>query len=182
MYTIKRLSKLNKYDVLIHLKKLNKEDRYLRFCTHANDDYIENYVNKMNFINNGIYGVYNNECNLIGIGECVLYNHKEGEVAFSVDANEQGHGIGTKLMIRLIQYANSIGVKKLNMISSKSNVKSIKLAKRFGVTHNSIDDIETDITMPNTPNYIQMSYEILENWVANWELTQKKMLNIVYLK
>ena len=42
MYTIKRLSKLNKYDVLMHLKKLNKEDRYLRFCTHANDDYIEN--------------------------------------------------------------------------------------------------------------------------------------------
>ena len=95
-------------------------------------------MEKIDYDKNGIFGLFDNDLNMIGLGECVIYEQKEGhvkeaEVAFSVKKELQGQGLGNRLMKRLVRFAKMNDVEKLQMYCLRSNQASVHLAKKYGL-------------------------------------------------
>lgn len=176
MYTVKRLNAKYADDLLTHLIRLDKQSVYDRFCVAANHEFLERYVNQMDFKTSGIYGVFDQELNLIGVGECVVYKDhpEEAEVAFSIELEHQGKGLGNRLMKKLIQFAKANSINKLNMYCLRTNSKSLHLAKKYGLnlTHER-GEVSTTIGLPVTPSIFHQGYEIADEIIANLEIAQK---------
>lgn len=176
MYTVKRLSPKYAPALLEHLMRLDKQSVYDRFCVAANHEFLQRYVDQMDFAKSGIYGVFDQELTLIGVGECVVYknNEEEAEVAFSIEVEHQGKGLGNRLMKKLIQFAKANSINKLNMYCLRTNSKSLHLAKKYGLnlTHER-GEVSTTIGLPVTPSIIQQGYEIADEFIANIEIAQK---------
>lgn len=175
MFTVKRLSAKYAPALLKHLARLDKQSLYDRFCVAANHEFIERYVNQINFDHSGIYGVFDQDLELIGVGECVVYSNKEeAEVAFSIELVHQSKGLGNRLMKKLIQFAKANNINKLNMYCLRTNSKSLHLAKKYGLnlTHE-IDEVSTTIGLPVTPAIFFQGYELAEEIIANIEIAQK---------
>lgn len=176
MYTIKRLSESYKSDLLEHLSRLDTQSVYDRFCIAANKEFLERYTNQINFKISGIYGVFDQELKLIGLGECVVYkdNANEAEVAFSIEREHQGKGLGNRLMKKLIQFAKANDIDKLNMYCLRTNSKSLHLARKYGLNlAHERDEVSTTINMPVTPSIVQKSYEIADEIIASMEIAHK---------
>lgn len=176
MYTIKRLSEIYKPKLLEHLSRLDLQSVYDRFCIAANKEFLERYTNQINFRTSGIYGVFDQELKMIGLGECVIYkeNIKEAEVAFSIEREHQGKGLGNKLMKKLIQFAKANNIDKLNMYCLKTNTKSLHLAKKYGLnlTYEK-DEVAAIINMPTSPSIVHQSYEVADEIIASIEIAHK---------
>lgn len=176
MYTVKKLNTYHKNIIVAHFLRLDSDGKYNRFCVAANEDFINRYVEQLDINNNGVYGVFDDEMNMIGLGECILYkgSDTEAEVAFSVELIHQGKKLGSRLIKKLIQYANSRNIKKLQMYCLRTNTKSLHLAKKYGLNliHED-DDVTTVIKMPNTPSWIDNNFEIIDEIVANAEIVHK---------
>ena len=71
-FTLKRLSEINREKVLKHFLRLDNQSRSSRFCTSSNDDNLIAYVKKIDF-KNGIFGIFNENLDIIGVGECVFF-------------------------------------------------------------------------------------------------------------
>lgn len=176
MYTVKKLKSYQKNLILSHLLRLDNDGKYNRFCVAANEEFINRYVDQLDVNSNGVYGVFDDEINMIGIGECIHYKNKdnEAEVAFSIEINHQGKKLGSRLMSKLIQYANAKGIKKLQMYCLRTNTKSLHLAKKYGLhlIHEE-DEVKTVIKMPNTPSWLDNNFEIADEIIATAEIVHK---------
>lgn len=177
MYTIKRLDIKHSPEILEHLLRLDKQSAYDRFCIAVNSNFLERYVNQMNFSQSGIFGVFDQELKLIGLGECAVYKNdiEEGEVAFSIEIEHQSKGLGSRLMKKLIQFAKAHRINKVNMYCQRYNVKSLHLAKKYGlILNHDRDEVSTIINLPVTPYVFQQGYELADEVIANFEIAQKK--------
>lgn len=176
MYTVKKLKNHQKSIISSHLLRLDNDGKYNRFCVAVNEEFINRYVDQLDVDNNGVYGIFDNDMNMIGLGECILYknNSSEAEVAFSIELPHQGKKLGSRLMNKLIQYANSINIKKLQMYCLRTNTKSLHLARKYGLhlIHEE-EDIKTTIKMPSTPAWVDNNFEIVDEIIANAEIAHK---------
>ena len=64
---VRILSPKHRPRISAHLKSLAPQDRYLRFGYPATDEQIENYVNKLNFARDDIYGVFNRRLEIVSL-------------------------------------------------------------------------------------------------------------------
>jgi RimJ/RimL family protein N-acetyltransferase len=179
-YIVKRLDSNYRKEVLNHFIRLDKDSRYTRFCSPFNDFAIEKYVAQINFEKNGIFGVFDEDLNIIGVGECVLYDGKDqAEVGFSVEKNHQGHGLGSKLMERIVRFAKSMGKHHLEMVCLRTNSKSIHLAKKFGLKVQSSyeDECVAAIDTKNLNPALEVFTETVEDSFASYNLRQRKRMN-----
>ena len=175
MFTVKRLNSKYAPALLEHLARLDKQGLYDRFCVAANYEFIERYVKQMNFTHSGIYGVFDQNLALIGVGECVVYSSKEeAEVAFSIELEHQSKGLGNRLMKKLIQFAKANDINKINMYCLRTNSKSLHLAKKYGLNLTyERDEVSTTIGLPVTPVIFCQGYELADEIIANIEIAQK---------
>ena len=168
-YVMKKLTNKDKNLVIEHFLGLDEISRYNRFCISFNEYSIRNYVEKIDYDKNGIFGLFDNDLNMIGLGECVIYEQKEGhvkeaEVAFSVKKELQGQGLGNRLMKRLVRFAKMNDMKKLQMYCLRSNQASVHLAKKYGLKI-SFDGTESSAEVSfNEREYFK---EIVEEQVDN---------------
>lgn len=181
MYTIKRLLPFQASLVSDHFKRLDEQSIYDRFCTAANVDFINRYTLQIDFSNSGIFGIFDDNVELIGVGECVVNknNTSDAEVAFSIELSHQGKGLGNRLMKKLIQFAKANHIENLNMYCMRNNKKSLHLAKKYGInlTHER-DEVYAKIGLPQTTVYVQQSYELVDELVASLEIVQKNNLKL----
>ncbi len=136
-YIVLKLNEHDKEKVLDHFLNLDKESVYTRFCAPLKDDNITQYVNKLNFEEQGIFGIFNEDLKLIGIGECFLTENKgkkKAELAFSVMKEHQGKGLGNMLVQKLISFASIEQAQEIEMYHLSANSKVTKLAKKVGMT------------------------------------------------
>ena len=176
MYTVKKLKNYHKNIILAHFLRLDGDGKYNRFCVAANENFISRYVEQLDINNNGVYGLFDDEMNMVGLGECILYKNSdsEAEVAFSIELIHQGKKLGSRLMKKLIQYANSRGIKKVQMYCLRTNNKSLHLAKKYGLNLiHEYGDVKTVIKMPNTPAWVDNGFEIIDEIIANAEILHK---------
>lgn len=181
-FTLKRLSEINREKVLKHFLRLDNQSRSSRFCTSSNDDNLIAYVKKIDF-KNGIFGIFNENLDIIGVGECVFFNEKEklsAEVAFTIEKEYQGNGLGNKLMKRVVQYANSKDVHELHMYCIKTNQAIVHLAKKYKlVPQYDGTEISGVVKTPDISPFVSSLNEQFEDNVATFELAityQQKLI------
>lgn len=177
-YIIKKLNKNYKNKVIEHFLRLDKEDSYNRFCCYMNKETIKVHVNDLNFEDNGIFGIFDDNLDIIGLGECIVNEHGGSEIGFSVEKEYQGNGLGSKLMDRMVRFAKSLNKSRLEMMCLKTNKKSIAIAKKFGLEiHLEDGDSIALINLKNNNPNLENLNEKLEDSLAYCQIKQKENLN-----
>lgn len=181
-FTLKRLSDTHRKEILKHFLRLDSQSRSSRFFCSTSDDNMNNYVDKIDF-KNGIFGIFNENLDIIGLGECVFFKEKDkmtAEVAFTVEKQYQGNGLGNKLMKRVVQYANSKDVHELHMYCIKTNQAILHLAKKYHlVPQYDGTEISGVVKTPNILPFFSTINEQFEDNIATFELAisfQSKLL------
>lgn len=172
-FTLKRLNNINREKILSHFLRLDLESRSSRFCTPISDENMSNYVKKIDF-NNGIFGIFNENLDIIGLGECVFFKQQDkltAELAFTVEKEYQGNGLGNKLMKRVVQYANSRDVHELQMYCIRTNQAVLHLAKKYNlVPQYDGTEISGVVKTPDVLPLISTINEQFEDNIATFEL------------
>ena len=181
-FTLKRLNEINRKKVLEHFLRLDYDSKSSRFCTPITDENMSIYVQKIDF-KNGIFGIFNDNLDIIGLGECVFFKEKDkltAEVAFTVEKPYQGNGLGNKLMKRVVQYANSRDIHELHMYCIRNNQAILHLAKKYNlVPQYEGTEISGVVKTPDVLPLISTLNEQFEDNVASFELAvsfQQKLI------
>ncbi len=179
-FIIKRLNNSNRAKVREHFFRLDDASRYSRFCFQIKDETLEKYIANINFDDSGIFGIFDESLNIIGVGECVIDPKRDyAEVAFSVEAGHQGNGLGVKLMERIVRFAKSQGKHHLEMNCLRSNAKSVHIAQKFGlkIQHEHGGESVATLDMQNTLPAMENLTEKVEDTFAYYALQQRTHLN-----
>ena len=111
---IRILSSKHRPRISAHLKSLSPQDRYLRFGYSATDEQIENYVAKLEFGRDDIYGVFNRRLEIMAMAHVAFSADPQwatcAEFGVSVDLKLRGRGLGARLFERAVVHARNEGV------------------------------------------------------------------------
>ncbi len=133
---IRILSEKHRPKMIAHLQSLGAQDRYLRFGYAATDEQIENYVNKLNFDRDDIYGVFNRRLDILAMAHLAFSVDPEwstcAEFGFSVDVRLRGRGLGARLFERAVTHARNEGVALMFIHALSENTPMLKIAKKAG--------------------------------------------------
>ena len=113
----------------------------------------------------------------------VFFKEKEkmtAEVAFTVEKEYQGNGLGNKLMKRIVQFANSKDIHELHMYCIRTNQAVLHLAKKYNlIPQYEGTEISGTVKTPNVLPFISSLNEQFEDNIATFELAvtfQQKIL------
>jgi len=133
---VRILSLKHRPRIIGHLKSLAPQDRYLRFGYTATDEQIENYVNKMNFARDDIYGVFNRRLEIVAMAHLAFSVDPEwatcAEFGVSVEFQMRGKGLGARLFDRAVVHARNQGVGLLFIHALSENTAMLKIARKSG--------------------------------------------------
>ena len=123
--------------MLAHFLSLGEDDRLLRFGQAAPDHVIENYVRSIDFSRDTVFGVYDHQLDLAGVGH-LAYLPAEGdrrtaEFGVSVLESSRGMGVGSKLFERAAIRSRNTRVTTLYMYCLSRNTTMMHIAKKAGM-------------------------------------------------
>ncbi len=178
-YIIKRLSEKNRGKCLEHFLRLDPESVYTRFCSPLKEEALSNYVKKMNFEKDGIFGIFDIDLNIVGIGECVIESNRDSaEVGFSVEKPYQGQGLGNKLMERVVRFAKTQNKHHLEMVCLRTNAATIHLAKKHGLhIQSSYGESLAVIDMEEVNPVLENLNETLDDSMATYALQHRETIH-----
>ena len=131
---VQKLSSLQRPALLQHLQTLSPEDRRLRFGTYMNTWALEQYVNRIDFAHDMVFGIYGRDMTLIGMAHLALDQvHHCAELGLSVEPALRGHGYGLALLNRGKLAAVTRGYTTLFMHCLAENQIMIHLARKAGL-------------------------------------------------
>jgi GNAT superfamily N-acetyltransferase len=116
-----------------HLLRLDAASRRNRFGGAVSEDFIRNYVTVsicLDAVMHGflVDGTLRGAAELRPLGSALPH---EAEVAFSIEAPWQSHGVGTALLERTLLAARNRGLKLLHMACLADNRRMQQLAGKF---------------------------------------------------
>jgi len=133
---VRILSTNHRPKISVHLKSLSPHDRYLRFGYAANDEQIENYVAKLDFARDDIYGVFNRRLEIVAMAHLAFSADPQwatcAEFGVSVDQKLRGRGLGARLFERAVMHARNQGVALLFIHALSENSPMLKIARKSG--------------------------------------------------
>ena len=133
---IRILSSKHRPRISAHLKSLSPQDRYLRFGYTATDEQIENYVAKLDFGRDDIYGVFNRRLEIVAMAHLAFSVDPKwsscSEFGVSVDARMRGRGLGGRLFDRAMIHARNQGVALMFIHALSENTPMLKIARKAG--------------------------------------------------
>jgi RimJ/RimL family protein N-acetyltransferase len=134
---VRELTSNDRERLLTHFLALGTDDRLLRFGQIVPDHVIENYVRTMDFTRDTVFGVFDHELELVGVGH-LAYLPAEGdkrtaEFGVSVLECSRGTGIGTKLFERAAIRSRNTHVSQLYMHCLSRNSTMMHIAKKAGM-------------------------------------------------
>jgi GNAT superfamily N-acetyltransferase len=143
---VKELSERDRRRMLMHFLALGDSDRLLRFGSTLPDELITRYVQKLDFVRDTVFGVYDSALRLIGVGHLAFAprdalptgadaTNKErvAEFGLSVSDSARKMGIGTKLFERAAIHCRNADVDTLYMHCLSSNRTMIRIARKAGM-------------------------------------------------
>jgi RimJ/RimL family protein N-acetyltransferase len=150
---IREIGERYRPQVLQHLLSLGEHDRYLRFGFAANDWQIENYVDKLNFRRDQVFGIFNRKLELIAMAH-LAYPEDFATAGFaefgvSVAPHARGRGYGSRLFDRAAIHAVNDDVKTLYIHALTENTAMLKIARKAGaVIERSGSESEAHLKLP----------------------------------
>lgn len=158
---IRRLWSSERGQVVDHLLRLSESDRYLRFGGRVADASVRAHAYggdtlRRHFIGASVDGV------LRGVAELALIGQPprlEAELAFSVESDYQGRGIGTELFRRMLVFARNRNVARVLIVTVPGNRRMRHIAGKFQLETRPVDgDMEGRLELVS-PNYLSMLEE-----------------------
>jgi len=143
---VKQLHERDRRRMMKHFLSLEKSDRLLRFGSALPDELVAQYVQKMNFSRDMIFGVYSSSFRLVGVGHLafapreqapaknvVTTKEQVAEFGVSVSKSMRGMGVGSKLFQRAAIHCRNNDVDTLYMHCLSSNKTMMHIAKKAGM-------------------------------------------------
>ena len=182
---IKELRERDRRRVLRHFLELENSDRLLRFGSMLSDELVTNYVNKIDFSRDMVYGVYNHVFRLVAIGH-LAFAPKEAspvkgatskdrvaELGVSVLGQARGMGIGSRLFERAIIHCRNNDIDTLYMHCLSSNRAMMHIAKKAGMEiHRDYGEADAYLKLP-PPDPASMLHEAVQEQFATLDYTFK---------
>lgn len=128
-----RLTSSNLDEYTAHLLALSHEDRRLRFAGLMTDQAIINYVNKINMLTDVIVVYREKPGEIVGACHLGFLNTNHVEIGISVNSDQRGKGIGTKLLKRSMVIARMRNAKKITLVCLSSNKWVVKKVTEFNM-------------------------------------------------
>jgi RimJ/RimL family protein N-acetyltransferase len=183
---VKELSERDRRRMLMHFLALDDGDRLLRFGTVLPDELITRYVQMMDFSRDTVFGVYDDNLRLLGVGHLAFAPREAlpvlieatmktriAEFGVSVSAAARGMGVGSKLFERAAIHCRNEDVDTLYMHCLSSNQTMIHIAKKAGMEIQR-DYGEADAYLKMAPgNAGSMLAEAVEEQFASFDYTFK---------
>lgn len=112
-----------------HFLLLQPEDRRLRFGVPLADAAVREYVARIDFERDALFGVADDELQLLGAGHLARAD-AHAELGVSVLPGHRGRGIGGALLARAHMHARNWGMRSLFMHCLTENGAMMRLARK----------------------------------------------------
>ena len=143
------LSRLQRSALEKHFLALNAEDRRLRFGVALSDHGVSDYVARIDFERDAVYGVYDDDMSLAGVGH-LARGEGFAELGVSVLPAHRGRGLGGALLARTHMHARNWGVPTLFMHCLSENGAMMHLARKQGMRIAAERGLEGFFVLPTT--------------------------------
>lgn len=183
---VKELCERDRRSVLLHFLALSDSDRLLRFGNVVPDQLITKYVQKLSFSRDTIFGVFDRDMHLVGVGHLAFIprqalpvvqhattKERAAEFGVSVSAVARGMGVGTKLFERAEIHCRNADVDTLYIHCLSSNQAMMHIAGKAGMKIHR-DHGESDAYLklqPASPR--TMMQEAVDEQVASFDYAIK---------
>lgn len=128
----RELTRLERPKLAAHFLALDAEDRRLRFGLPISDASIADYVERIDFGRDVVFGVFDDELNLAGAAHLARAEH-HAELGVSVLPVHRGRGIGAAMLERAHTHARNWGIGTLFMHCLTENAAMMHLARKQGM-------------------------------------------------
>jgi GNAT superfamily N-acetyltransferase len=128
----RELGRLERPKLASHFLALGAEDRRLRFGLPIADDSIADYVARIDFGRDALFGVFDDELLLAGAAH-LARAEDHAELGVSVLPAHRGRGIGGTLLERAHAHARNWGIGVLFMHCLSENAAMMHLARKRGM-------------------------------------------------
>ncbi len=125
----RELPRLERAKFATHLRALDSEDRRLRFGLALPDAAIDEYVARIDFGRDAVFGVFDHALQLIGAAHLARAD-AHAELGVSVLVGHRGRGIGAALLARAHVHARNWGIGVLFMHCLTENAAMMHLARK----------------------------------------------------
>jgi RimJ/RimL family protein N-acetyltransferase len=181
---VKELKERDRRRMLKHFLELEDSDRLLRFGTVLPDEQVANYVNRIDFSRDMVFGVYNRMFKLVAAGHlafaprddskgAVTEKERVAEFGVSVSKSARGMGVGSRMFERAAIHCRNNDVDTLYMHCLSSNKTMMHIAKKAGMEIHR-DYGEADAYLKLLPaNPASMLQEALDEQFATLDYTLK---------
>ena len=177
---IRPLARMDIEQYADHLKKLDHEDRILRFCQAVKDEAIDNVVGKirerMARGDDEVFAHFSPSGELLGaahvsVGEDENDEARIAEVGISVLPEGRGQGVAKALMERAILHAGNRRCARLVTMCLMNNEGMDKLAKSVGmkVKHDFGEGVRHGEISLSEPTWHSVSLEAFLNQASVWD-------------
>jgi RimJ/RimL family protein N-acetyltransferase len=134
---VRELSSGDRERLLKHFLALDEDDRLLRFGQIVPDRVIENYVANIDFSRDTVFGVFDDQLILVGVGHLAYLpeegNKRTAEFGVSVTESARGRGVGSRLFERAAIRSRNTHVSTLYMHCLSRNSTMMHIAKKSGM-------------------------------------------------
>lgn len=134
---VRELTAVDRERLLTHFLALGEDDRLLRFGQFVPDHVIENYVRAIDFSRDTVFGVFDSQLQLTGVGHLAYMpaegNKRTAEFGVSVLESARGEGIGSKLFERAAIRSRNTHVTTLYMHCLSRNSTMMHIARKAGM-------------------------------------------------
>jgi len=174
---VRILSAKHRPKIAAHLKSLGTQDRYLRFGYPATDEQIDTYVDKLDFVRDDIYGVFNRRLQIVSMAHLAFSVDPQwatcAEFGVSVDLKMRGRGLGARMFDRAMTHARNEGVSLMFIHALSENTPMLKIARKAGARVER-DGSESDAYLSLQPaNLDSQMHEFLEEGMADLDFQIK---------
>jgi RimJ/RimL family protein N-acetyltransferase len=125
-----RLGEASRPELKQHFLALDPEDVRLRFGSMLSTPAIEEYVTRIDFERDAVFGVHDEALALVGVAH-VGFSEDLAEIGVSVLAGHRGRGIGGALLARACEHARNRFVDRLYMHCLAENTAMMRLARKL---------------------------------------------------
>ena len=132
MAITKSLSVADRGALATHLLALSREDRRLRFGVAASDATLRDYVNRIDFDRDAVFGFFADDLSLGGAAHVAIIDGV-AELGVSVLAAYRRRGIGSALFQRASDFARNHFIRTLFMHCLTENAAMMHIARKSGM-------------------------------------------------
>src|SRR3989441_9992763 len=129
---IRELSRAERPSLHEHFLALGSHDRRLRFGTPLSDHSVREYIERIDFGHDAVFGVADDELRLLGVAH-VARGDGHAELGISVLEGHRSRGIGGALLARAHMHARNWGVHALFTHCLSENGAMMHLARKQGM-------------------------------------------------